>query len=256
MGRVQACGRNRDRHDRACPSPHPAPQPRSPRAQFAATIFPVLAPLPVARTASALAFFAFVRAFAQTWGITVASTVLQNELKRTLPAAFLARFPGGLEIAFAAIPLIGGLDEPLRSEVRAAFADSMRVIWLVMVGISGAGLLTVVLLKEVPMKDMTDERYALEERELAGDVESSDRTVAEREGTVEEKQHQGAVEGASVSSPGQQHSFVMEAEEGLHQVVLDPLNRLPVFHRQQYCRTALLFAISYGPFLVHGFYPV
>ena len=141
----------------------------------------MLAPLPVACTASALAFFAFVRAFAQTWGIP------------------------------------GGLDEPLHSEVRAAFADSMRVIWLVIVGISGAGLLTVALLKEVPMKDMTDERYALEEREGGGDVESSDRTVAEREGTVEEKQQQSVVEGVSVLSPGQQHAFVMEAEEGLHQ---------------------------------------
>ncbi|GJE93488.1 MFS general substrate transporter [Phanerochaete sordida] len=180
---------------------------------FAATIFPVLSPLPVSRTAPALAFFAFVRAFAQTWGITIASTALQNALKRRLPPAFLARFPGGLEIAFAAIPLINGLDEPLRGEVRVAFAESMRVIWLVMLGISGAGLLTVALLEEVPMKEMTDERYALEEKARTGDAEGAEKTVVEKEGAVEEKREQSP---DALSEPVVRSSFIAEAEEGMH----------------------------------------
>ncbi|OBZ65418.1 putative transporter C3H1.06c [Grifola frondosa] len=130
---------------------------------FAATIFPVLAPLPVSRTAAALAFFAFVRAFAQTWGITISSTILQNELKRNLPPDFVAQFPKGLEIAYAAIPQIPSLQEPLRSEVQAAFATSMAVVWKTMIGISGLGFLTVFLLKEVPMKKETDSKYGLDE---------------------------------------------------------------------------------------------
>lgn len=128
---------------------------------FPAPVFPILAPLPVERTASALAFFAFVRSFAQTWGITIASTVLQNELKKQLPAAFVAQFPGGVEIAYAAIPVVGTLPEPLRSQVRVAFADSIDVIWKVMIGVAGAGLLSVLLMKEVPMHTEKDDTYGL-----------------------------------------------------------------------------------------------
>ncbi|EKM57058.1 uncharacterized protein PHACADRAFT_142175 [Phanerochaete carnosa HHB-10118-sp] len=128
---------------------------------FPATVFPTLAPLPIDRTAAALAFFAFVRSFAQTWGITIGSTVLQNELKKKLPAAFVAQFPGGVEIAYAAIPLIDGLEEPLRTQVRVAFADSIDVIFEVMIGIAGLGLLSVLLMKEIPMHTDKDEKYGV-----------------------------------------------------------------------------------------------
>ncbi|KIP04433.1 hypothetical protein PHLGIDRAFT_120696 [Phlebiopsis gigantea 11061_1 CR5-6] len=128
---------------------------------YTAPVFPILAPLPVNRTAPALAFFAFVRAFAQTWGITIAATVLQNALKAKLPAAFVAQFTGGVEIAYAAIPIIRDLPEPLRAQVRVAFAESMATIWKVMTGISALGVLSILLLKEVPMPTHKDDKYGL-----------------------------------------------------------------------------------------------
>ncbi|KAJ3487811.1 hypothetical protein NLI96_g3281 [Meripilus lineatus] len=137
---------------------------------FSAPIFPVLAPLPVTLNAPALAFFSFVRSFAQTWGITISSTILQNELNKTLPPEFISQFPAGLELAYAAIPQIRTLPEPLRTEVRVAFADSMSLVWKVMVGISGLGVLSLLLLKEVEMNSHMDDSYGLE-REKQGDVE-------------------------------------------------------------------------------------
>ncbi|KAL4241388.1 MFS transporter superfamily protein [Abortiporus biennis] len=131
---------------------------------YVCTIFPVLAPLPVSRTATALAFFAFIRTFAQTWGITISSTILQNELKKNLPQAFLSQFPQGADIAISAIPLIPDLPEPLQTEVRTAFASSMSVIWKTMIGISGLGVLTLFGLKEIPMQSHTDENYGLTEK--------------------------------------------------------------------------------------------
>ncbi|TBU37707.1 major facilitator superfamily domain-containing protein [Dichomitus squalens] len=128
---------------------------------FPATVFPVLAPLPVSRNASALAFFSFARTFAQTWGITIGSAILQNQLDKTLPPQFDAQFPAGVQIAYAAIPVIGGLAEPLRSQVRDAFAASLKVVWQTMIGISGVGLLSVGLMKEVPMQGQVDETYGL-----------------------------------------------------------------------------------------------
>ncbi|TFK85585.1 MFS general substrate transporter [Polyporus arcularius HHB13444] len=130
---------------------------------FTATVFPVLAPLPVSRTAAALAFFAFSRTFAQTWGITIGSTILQNRLTKNLPLEFNALFPDGVQIAYAAIPVIGTLEEPLRTEVRRAFAESLAVIWQTMIGISGLGLLSVLLMREVPMGKTADDTYGLEE---------------------------------------------------------------------------------------------
>ena len=130
------------------------------------------------RTAAALAFFAFCRSFAQTWGITIASTILQNELKKKLPDDFVDQFPQGLEIAYAAIPLINGLQEPLRSQVRRAFAESMKVIWQTMIGISGAGLLTVFIMKEVPMHKVTDEKYGLHHEDAAVSAGATDEEKA------------------------------------------------------------------------------
>ncbi|OJT12202.1 hypothetical protein TRAPUB_11258 [Trametes pubescens] len=129
---------------------------------WASTVFPILAPVQVTRFASALAFYNFCRTFSQTWGVTISATILQNELRKRLPAAFLEQFPDGVEIAYAAIPVIHQLNEPLQTEVRIAFADSMAVVWKAMIGFSGAGFLTLFFLREVPMHKHTDETYGLQ----------------------------------------------------------------------------------------------
>lgn len=59
--------------------------------------------------------------------------VLTNELSQRLPAEFVSQLPAGIPSAFAAIPSIDGLEEPLRTTVRIAFAESIRVIWLVLI---------------------------------------------------------------------------------------------------------------------------
>ncbi|KAH8833360.1 major facilitator superfamily domain-containing protein [Flagelloscypha sp. PMI_526] len=131
---------------------------------FSATVFPVLAPLSVERSAAALAFFTFMRTWAQTWGITISATILQNELIKNLPTAFTSQFPAGVEIAFAAIEYIPKLPEPVQTEVKVAFAKSMSVIWYVMIGISGIGLLSVLMMREVPLRETLDDTYGLEQK--------------------------------------------------------------------------------------------
>ena len=53
-------------------------------------------------------------------------------------------------------------DEPLRSQVRNAFGDGFAVIWRVMAGISGIGLLSTVLMKGLRLHTEIDERWGLE----------------------------------------------------------------------------------------------
>ena len=77
--------------------------------------------------------------------------ILQNVLQSQLPPAFLATLPKRQEVAYAIIPQIPSLPEPLRSEVHAAFADGTRLVWKVMIALSAAGLLTCLLMREEPM---------------------------------------------------------------------------------------------------------
>ena len=70
--------------------------------------------------------------------------------------------------------MIKTLEEPLRSEVRDAFAESLAMIWKVMIGINGLGLLSVFLLKEVPMANYKDDTYGLVDDDTDTIVGSAD----------------------------------------------------------------------------------
>ncbi|EAU87380.2 MFS multidrug transporter [Coprinopsis cinerea okayama7 len=135
---------------------------------FAATYFPVLSPLPVTLNASALALFAFVRSLAQIWGITFGSVALTNELAKRLPNQIVSVTAGGIERVYAFIPAIGTLDEPLRGQVRTAFGESLRPVWYMLCGIIGLGLLSSLLMKDVPLHNYVDEKWMLDENRDEG----------------------------------------------------------------------------------------
>ncbi|KZO94656.1 MFS multidrug transporter [Calocera viscosa TUFC12733] len=128
------------------------------------TQFPVLAPLPASKNAHALAFLAFVHTAANTFGVTIGAAVLQNELQRTLPAAFSELFPEGMDIAYAAIPQIASLGQPLQDQVRDAFAQSLSTLWKVTAGLCGLGLLTSLGMKQLQMNANVDEQWQREEK--------------------------------------------------------------------------------------------
>lgn len=112
--------------------------------------------------------------FRQSWGITIGGTILQNSLQRTLPAEFLATLPQGVQLTYSVIPTIPRLAEPLQTQVRAAFAESTKLMWQVMLGLSGAGLLTCLLMREIPMKTQLDDTWALQETDCSPKVVSED----------------------------------------------------------------------------------
>ena len=98
------------------------------------------------------------------WGVTIGIAVLQTQLGQRLPADFVAQFPGGVSIAYSIIPGIPTLEEPFRSQVRAAFADSLRVLWAVMIGVAGAGLLASMLMKGLTLHTQVDDAWGMEEK--------------------------------------------------------------------------------------------
>jgi MFS family permease len=143
---------------------------------YAATVFPVLAPLPPSLAGQALAFLVFVRNFGNILGITIGSTVLTNELSKKLPGDFLKQIPGGVSGAYSAIPLIAHLPEPLRTQIRTAFADSIRVIWLVMIPFGGIGLIAALGMQALKLETVTDEQWGIAQKKV--DEEASDHPKA------------------------------------------------------------------------------
>jgi len=130
---------------------------------YTVPVFPVLAPIPVSANAHALALYAYARAFAGIWGVTIGSTILQNELQHRLPKAFLSNLTGQVELAYQAIPEISLLPEALANEVRVAFADSLRFVWIALLGFAGVGFLASLAMKGLPLASKTDERWAMKE---------------------------------------------------------------------------------------------
>jgi hypothetical protein len=126
--------------------------------------------------AIAMSTVAFLRSFGQTWGVTIGETILSSALSSKLPSGFA---PGHGAAAYAAIPQIAGLAEPLRTEVRTAFADALALIFQVSIGIAGLALLAAFIMRELPLHEVKvcspqscistsayttqDERYALKD---------------------------------------------------------------------------------------------
>ncbi|GAA5933733.1 MDR family MFS transporter [Sporobolomyces koalae] len=133
-------------------------------ALYSSTNFAVLAPLKPSEQPYASAFYGFIRAAGQVFGISIGSTILQNRLNKTLPPALLTKLGGSGDIAFSAIPIIGTLPEPLRSEVREAFAASTKTIWQVMIGVAGVAFVFSLTLKSIPLSKEKDAAWGLEEK--------------------------------------------------------------------------------------------
>lgn len=172
---------------------------------YASTNYPVLAPLKPEQQPAAMAFFGFTRAFGQVFGISIGSTVLQNQLVKNLPAAFYAHFgTGSSGIAFAAIPFIKTLfvpsrilwlyerimltsilaslirPEPLKTEVRVAFADSLRRVWQVSIGIAGLAFLASLFIQNLALATETNSEWGLGERRKEGGGDLEDQPEGEK----------------------------------------------------------------------------
>ena len=122
------------------------------------------------------------------FGISIGTTALQNQLNKKLPAAFIAEIGGSAEAAFAAIPRISSLyvpplpslrdssslivrpanrPEPTRTAVRAAFADSAQVLWIIACAMAGAALLLSLFLENLKLATTGDENWGLKDKSTA-----------------------------------------------------------------------------------------
>ncbi|TBU22577.1 MFS general substrate transporter [Dichomitus squalens] len=150
-----------------------------------ATTFSVLAPLDPVNNSAALSLLLFVRTFSASWGISISATILQNQLQHHLPDAFLQLVPPNHDIAYSSIPIIQTLPQPLQTEVREAFASSLKLVWQVLLAFCGAGLLSATMQKQIALHDKMDDRWGLEQVTKEKDSEMPPVVAGEVVGTVE-----------------------------------------------------------------------
>lgn len=93
--------------------------------------------------------------------MTIGTAVFQTQLKKQLPAEFLAQLPSGVDLSYSVIPVIPTLREPFRSQVEEAYALSISVIWQVMIGVAGIGLLASLMMKGLPLHTQVDRKWGL-----------------------------------------------------------------------------------------------
>ncbi|KAF9070224.1 iron permease [Rhodocollybia butyracea] len=148
--------------------------------------YPILAPLPYSNNAHALAFLTFTRSFAQTWGSVIGGAILQNGLQERLPKSFLSTLPRHTQFTYSLVPLIPNLPSPLQDKVRLGFSQSLRIVWWVMCGISGVGLLSCLLMDEIPLRADRDETWGLDQPHVGEDTRNAG-TVIIIEGQNESK---------------------------------------------------------------------
>ena len=62
---------------------------------------------------------------------------------------------------YALIPELSAYPPQTRLEVQVAFAESLGVLWQVLAGISGMGLVASLFMKGLPLHDALDENWTM-----------------------------------------------------------------------------------------------
>ncbi|KAF4623793.1 hypothetical protein D9613_001285 [Agrocybe pediades] len=157
------------------------------------TTFPVLAPLPLSDNGAAVAFITFLRQFSQAWGVAIGGTILQNALKSRIPTSVLGQegVQQSGQIAYAIVPLISGLGDPLKDQVQQAFVDSFRRVWIAFTACSAVGTLSLFVMKNYPLKKTVDGKWGINrDRKSAKVDQCASAKVVEQANGEKEKEKQ------------------------------------------------------------------
>lgn len=93
--------------------------------------------------------------------------MLQNELEANLPQGYLNTATDIHTLAYGFVAEVRALPQPLKDEVRTAFALSLRAVWRTLLGMSAAGLLASSLMKALPLQTETDENWGMDEAKIS-----------------------------------------------------------------------------------------
>lgn len=123
----------------------------------------------------AAAMYAFIRVIGQSLGVAIGGVVFQNQLKIKL-----LQYPDLAAMADAysrdsteLVQIIKAMPASvLKNNLIQAYADALSVIWMVMCGLAGIGLVTSFFLKEYSMQMEHATKQGFQERVSVADAEA------------------------------------------------------------------------------------
>jgi hypothetical protein len=128
-----------------------------------------------------ITFYAFIRVFGQSLGVAVGGVVFQNQIQKELSKyprlASLAREYS--RDATAVVGLIGGMEagRPEKTQLVQAYADSIKMIWVVMAALSGAGFISSLFVKGYSLDQKHETLQGFDHGDREKDLDEKDQFV-------------------------------------------------------------------------------
>ena len=126
--------------------------------------------------AFAVALFSFFRAFGQAIGVAIGGTIFQNQMRQKLLTYPLlaAQADNYSRDATSLVQIIKTMSEgTAKEQLVQSYADSLKVVWAVMCGLAGLGLLTSFLTKGYDLNRALETEQGFREEKRVLDEEKS-----------------------------------------------------------------------------------
>lgn len=132
--------------------------------------------------AIAVAMFRFFRALGQTIGVAVGGVVFQNRMYHNL-LKYPTLAPMAESYSYNAAGLVqvikGMADGAIKSDLKEAYTDSLRIVWVVCCGVSGVALLVSLLTQPYDLNRALETRQGLRKvKNLSSEKDLEARAVA------------------------------------------------------------------------------
>ena len=121
---------------------------------FPSMAFAIQASSTNANLAFAIAMFAFFRAFGQAVGVAIGGTIFQNQMKIKLLAypGLASKADQYSRDATSLVQIIKGMqDGVMKLQLQQSYADSLKIVWITMCGLSALGLVLSLMTKELDL---------------------------------------------------------------------------------------------------------
>ena len=127
--------------------------------------------------AFAVAAYSFFRSFGSAFGVAIGGNIFQNVIKKKLLAyPLLAPYAEAYsKDSPTLVQIIKGMDGHLdeKAQLIQAFADSLKVIWLLGCGVSGFALITSLVIKDYSLDVVLKTQQGLMKEKNDGNMEES-----------------------------------------------------------------------------------
>lgn len=124
--------------------------------------------------AFAVAMFSFFRAFGQAIGVAIGGTVFQNQMKKKLLAypALASKAEEYSRDASSLVQIIKKLPaDPVRTQLIQSYADSLKIVWVTMCGLSAFALILSLLTEGLDLNKPLETEQGFRDEEKTKDEE-------------------------------------------------------------------------------------